>query len=463
MISLINVYKKMPKIIQFPIDYIYGAIPYSLKYGAIYRETKDLLSKSEWWSEEQHIKYQERKMKELLIYSYEHVPYYKGIFKECGFDPYTFKHLKEIEVLPFLTREIISENLKDLIADNIKPSKIIKRSTGGTSGKQLYFYDEKSTDAKEWPFVESIWARVGYNSKCTFASLRNQAINGDKPYTYSWKQRSLILDNFHTNDESIKSMLDKLCEDRIEYIHTYPSAILAFCEYINRTGYHMTYAPKAILATSENVYPGQKEIIESAFNCKMITFYGHTERACIAGWCEHSNLYHINSEYGYTELIDQNKKVITDTNIEGEIVCTGFNNMAMPFIRYQTGDYSSYAEDKCSCGRAYKLLNNIEGHRRQEMIVCKDRSTISVTALNVHSDIYKNVKKYQLYQDTIGICTMNIVKSDGYSIKDETAIRQEFMNMLGDTIDLKIKYVSDIEKTKAGKYKYMIQKLSIDD
>lgn len=461
MISPINVYRKMPRIIQFPIDYIYGAIPYSLKYGAIYRETKDLLSKSQWWSEEQHVLYQEGKMKQLLIHSYEHVPYYKRVFKECGFDPYTFKHLNEIEVLPLLNKNIIQENLHELIADNIKPSKIIKRSTGGTSGNQLVFYDEKDTDAKEWPFVESIWGRVGYNAKSKVAALRNQSIKGNKPYIYSWKQRRLILNNFHTNDESIKAMLDKLCEDKIEYIHTYPSAILVLCEYIRRTAYHMTYAPKAILATSENIYPGQKELIESTFNCRVLTFYGHTERSCIAGWCEHSDLYHINSEYGYIELIDQSNKVITDTNVEGEIVCTGFNNMAMPFIRYQTGDYSSYADGNCSCGRAYKLLNSIEGRWLQEMIVCKDKSKVSITALNMHSDIFKNVKQYQLYQDTVGICVMNIVKSDNYTAKDESAIRQEFLQKINGLVDLKINYVSEIEKTKAGKYRYLIQKLPI--
>ena len=454
-----NIYKKMPRILQFPIDYIYGAIPNSIKYGSIYRENKKLLLKSEFWSEEQHRLYQECKMKELLIHSYEHVPYYNRVFKEYGFNPYTFKHLNEIEVLPLLNKKIIQENLHELIADNIRPTKIIRRSTGGTSGTQLHFYDEKSTDAKEWPFVESIWARVGYNTKSRVAALRNQSIKGKKPYIYSWKERRLILDNFRTNDESIKVMLDQLCKAKIEYIHTYPSAILSFCEYINRTGYQMTYTPKAILATSENIYPGQKELIENTFQCRLHTFYGHTERACIAGWCEHSDLYHIHSEYGYIELLDENKKVLTEKNVVGEIVCTGFNNMAMPFIRYQTDDYTSYADRSCLCKRTYKVLNRIEGRRLQEMIVCKDKSKVSVTALNMHSDIFKNVKLFQLYQDTIGECIIYIVKSENYSSQDESAIRQEFVNKLGNLVDFKIKYVSDIEKTIAGKYKYFIQKL----
>lgn len=459
MISPKKIYKKMPKIIQFPIDYIYGSIPNNLKYGAIYRETKNLLSKSEWWTEEQHILFQERKMKDLLIHAYEHVPYYKNIFNEYGFNPYSFKHLNEIEVLPLLNKSIIQERLPELIADNISPRKIIKRSTGGTSGNQLSFYDEKNTESKEWPFVESIWGRVGYNAKSRVAALRNDSIKGSKPYMHSWKQRRLILDNFHTNDKNIKAMLDKLCEDKIEYIHTYPSAILSLCEYIRRTEYQMTYAPKAVLATSENIYPGQKELVERTLNCRLFTFYGHTERSCIAGWCEHSDLYHINSEYGYTELIDENNRIITDASIEGEIVCTGFNNMAMPFIRYQTGDYSSYAYNDCPCGRNYKLLNSIEGRWLQEMIVCKDESKVSITALNMHSDIFKNVKQYQLYQDTVGVCIMNIVKADLYSDKDESAIKREFLLKIGDLVDLKINYVKDIEKTKAGKYKYLIQKL----
>lgn len=457
-----QMYRSSPKVITLPIDFMYGITPNSIKYGKRYNELKKFLDQSQWWSKEQHVAFQVKEMKKLLIHSFEHVPYYNKIFKEVGFDPYQFKYLEQIEVLPLLNKTIIQENFNELQADNFPKYRKMINTTGGTTGNQLKFYTEKNYNQKEWPFVELIWGRVGYDNKSRVASLRNHIFKDEEIYRYDWKEKRLVLDNFKLSDENIKMMLDRLSKDRIEYIHTYPSAIVEICDYIRRSGYHNDYSLKAILATSENIYPGQKELIEETLNCRLFTFYGHTERACIAGWCEESDLYHVQTEYGYMELLDENNNVILEADKRGEIICTGFNNYAMPFIRYQTADYSSYAKDgMCGCKRNYKLLNNIEGRWTQEMLLSKDGSKISITALNMHSDIFKNIKQYQLYQDTIGKCIIKIIKTEQYSIYDEENIKKEFYNKMGSSIDIEIKYVEKLEKTQRGKTKYLIQKIKL--
>ncbi|QDP41454.1 phenylacetate--CoA ligase family protein [Radiobacillus deserti] len=457
-----KIYKNSPNIIKLPIEYVYGSIPNKYKYGAKYREMKRLLEKSQWWPKEKHIEYQTMEMKKLLIHSYEHVKYYKDVFDDYGFNPYTFKNLEDIQILPLLNKSIINDNFQDLQSDNYPSRKKMLTTTGGTSGNQLKFFAEKNYNQVEWPFVELIWERVGYTSKSRVAALRNDSFRNRELFKYDWKERRLIIDNFHLSDSNIKTILDKLNNEKVEYIHTYPSAILSLCEYIKRTGFKMENTPKAILATSENIYPGQKEIVEGIFNSRLFTFYGHSERACIAGWCEKSDYYHIQSEYGYVELLDEEQKVITKTNTRGEIVCTGFWNYAMPFIRYQTGDYSAYASKKsCLCGRNYELLETIEGRWMQEMLVCKDGSKVSITALNMHSNLFDNVKHYQLFQHKVGEVIIKIVKTDKFSDNDEIAILKEFMKKMGESIDFKVTYVSEIEKTQRGKYKYLIQKLNI--
>lgn len=462
MVLLKNIYSHMPGMVKLPVDYLYGLTPNSFKYGKKYRQTKKFLHRSQWWSGEEHVKYQVMQLKSVLIHAYEHVAYYQRIFNECGFNPYKFKNLDQIEVLPLLNKDIIQENFNDLLADNFPVGKTILNTTGGTSGNQLKFYAENNYNQIERPFVELIWERTGYSNNSRVALLRNESFAEGKIFEYDWKQRSLIFDNFHLTDANIKKTLDKMGQEKIDFIHTYPSAILSICDYIRRSGYCVNYRPKAVLATSENIYPGQKEVIEDTLNCRLFTFYGHSERACIAGWCEHSDFYHLQSEYGYTELLDEEHNTIRVTNKMGEIVCTGFFNRAMPFIRYQTGDYSSYANEKsCSCGRNYQLLNSVKGRWMQEMLVCRDGIKVSITALNMHSEIFDNVEKYQFYQDRPGECVLNIVKAGSYTNEDETKIKQELFKKLGNSIDLTINYTDDIEKTERGKFKYLVQKLPV--
>lgn len=462
MVFLKNIYRHMPEPFKLPVDFFYGLIPNSIRYGKKYRRMKKFLNRSQWWSEDEHTAHQEMQVKSVLIHAYEHVPYYRRIFDQYGFNPYEFKRLEEMETLPLLDKDIIQENFADLLADNFPVQKTVQNTTGGTSGNQLKFYAEDNYNQVEKPFVELIWERAGYANNSRVAVLRNESFSDGKIFDYDWKQRSLILDNFHLTDANIRKTLDKLDRDRIDFIHTYPSAILSICDYIRRSGYRVKYRPKAILATSENIYPGQKEVIEGTLNCRLFTFYGHSERACIAGWCEHSDFYHIQSEYGYMELLDEEHNPISETGRMGEIVCTGFFNRAMPFIRYRTGDYSSYADrGSCTCGRNYRLLNDVKGRWLQEMLVCREGIKVSITALNMHSEIFDHVEKYQFYQDRPGECIFNIVKAENYSIEDETKIKGELLKKLGNSIDLIINYTDDIEKTERGKYKYLVQKLPL--
>lgn len=95
------------------------------------------------------------------------------------------------------------------------------------------------------------------------------------------------------------------------------------------------------------------------------------------------------------------------------------------------------------------------------MLVCRDGIKVSITALNMHSEIFDRVEKYQFYQERPGECILNIVKAEGYSMEDETVIKRELLKKLGNSIDLTINYTDDIEKTERGKFKYLVQKLSL--
>jgi len=121
-----------------------------------------------------------------------------------------------------------------------------------------------------------------------------------------------------------------------------------------------------ILCASENLYPAQRALLESVFSCRVHSFYGHGEAACLAGNTEASNQYHVCSEYGYTELLAEDGEVLPlAPGTRGEIVATGFNNDAMPFIRYATGDIGIAGADEAGSQRHYPVLRAIEG-RKQE-------------------------------------------------------------------------------------------------
>lgn len=455
--------KKSPYFIQQPIRNLFGIIPYEKRLGQEFENTYNFLKKSQYWSKKQLEQYQVEQLKKLLVHSYKNVPYYHELFDQCGFDVNKFKYLDDMNKIPFLTKDLIMENLEKLKAKNFNNSDFIYQSTGGTTGKQMKFYVQKNfSKSREWSFMMSQWNRIGFNYKRSKRIiLRNQVLPKGKLWIWDNIQKSLIVDTYNLTDDNIRKIIDKLNQVQIPYIHTYPSAIIAICDFIKKTGYGIKYNIKGVLASSENIYPGQREFIENTLNARVYSWYGHSEQCILAGECEESKRYHIYTEYGYTELVDNNGRVINDSGIRGELVGTSFNNYVMPFIRYKTEDYSSYAdEQKCTCGRNYKLLEMVEGRWLQEMIITSKGNKISITAVNMHSDIFDNVKNFQFYQEARGICFINIVKKDNYSRLDEKNIIKELSKKFGEDIILKVNYVNKIERTKGGKYRFLIQRLS---
>jgi phenylacetate-CoA ligase len=229
-----------------------------------------------------------------------------------------------------------------------------------------------------------------------------------------------------------------------------------------------------ILASSENVYPGQREALEEGFGGRFFTWYGHSELLVLAGECEHSPLAHAFPEYGILELVDEKGDVIDRPGITGEITGTGFNNEVMPLLRYRTGDYAEYAPGAgspavpehagpaCACGRAYPLLTSIRGRWLQEMIIGAHGERISITALNMHSDVFERVRQFQFFQDAPGEVEIRIVRGEGYKEEDTRRIAEELAHKLGNAVRLGVVFLEEIPPTGRGKHRFLIQELPAD-
>ena len=120
---------------------------------AFYR-TYCLLKKSQWWTRERLEEYQLQKLGRLLNHAYENVPYYKKVFDERGLNPKDIQDFNDLRKLPFLTKEIIRDNLGDFKARNYPAGKLEYVTTGGSTGVPLGFYYEKGVSrAQEWAFI----------------------------------------------------------------------------------------------------------------------------------------------------------------------------------------------------------------------------------------------------------------------------------------------------------------------
>jgi len=425
----------------------------------VFRDTYKFLKKSQWWSKELLEKHQMQELNKLLNHAFENVPYYTKVFDSLSLKPKDIHSISDLDKIPFLTKDIIKLNIKNLKAINYSESRFELLSTGGSTGQPLTFYIEKGVALSKlmaYAKLQMDWTNRSFFDKCV-------SITGDDfPFKFQFFGRTLVISSFFINDKYLPIIIKKIQKFKPKHILGYPSAITKIAIYMKKNNFEGFPGLETIVCRAETLNDWQQDFLKKMFNCHIYNQYGLREYAALGCTCKHSNYFHMFPEFGIVELIGKDGKPVTKEGETGEIVGTGFYTNIFPFIRYRTGDLGVYTLKKCKCGRNYPLLERIEG-RTQEFLVSKTNQLVFLTGaygLMVKSSL--NVKECQLYQDSPGEVVINIVKGENYSEIDTKAILQNFQKKLGDEFLLSIDFVDHIPLTTRGKFKFLIQKLPIN-
>jgi phenylacetate-CoA ligase len=95
------------------------------------------------------------------------------------------------------------------------------------------------------------------------------------------------------------------------------------------------------------------------------------------------------------------------------------------------------------------------------MIIGKNGARIPAAAMTFHSEIFKDVNKFQFHQSKKGEVTLKIVKKQGVVSLNDKIVIQEIKRKTGDNLDIIIEYVDDIQLTPRGKYKMIIRETEV--
>jgi phenylacetate-CoA ligase len=460
-----KIYDKSPARLKKISGSLLKSVPAEVLYGKSFRQWRDFLAESQWWSRKEIEEYQIRQLTWIVEYAYNNVPYYKRVFDEEGIRPSHIQTFDDLKKLPFLTKEIINKNFEDLVSRAFPRYKMISCNTGGTSGRRLYFLEHEESPLIEWAFITTMWNRVGFHQSDTRITVGDIPVfrRGNKKFwEFDPLRREWKFSPFHLSNEHLPEYIEKIKEINCRYIHGFVSSLTVIARFILDND--ITGLPRfdAVLAGSEPMYSWQKDLLERAFRTRIFRWYGQNEKVILAGACEKNETYHIFPEYGYTEAVHPDRTPLTAANEVGMLVGTGFYNRAMPFIRYKLDDWGQIQEGECACGRHHKFLNGLDAKRVVNMIVSKKGHFISTTAINIRKGILDNVERFQFLQERKGELVLKILKGKNYTQKDTHIIRDELDNQIGDSIDLKIVFVSEIPLTGGGKQKILEQKLDID-
>jgi len=438
-------------------------IPFPWLAGKAYRS---VLARGSWFdlaSKTELRARQERELGEVLRFAVEQVPAYLGLRAIVE----RHRPFEALQAFPLLEKDTVQANQSQYLPRDFQRIPHYETTTGGTSGNQLKIYVDDCSQSVETAFMHRQWARVGYtprHRKATFRGVPFPRLAAGVFWQHNPIYNEVQFSPFHMSEDNLGAYVAQIIRFAPSFLHGYPSALDVLAEYVLRhdLGRKLPRIHAALLG-SEGASPGQRERIEAAFSTRVYAWYGHSEHVVLAGECEKSDAYHHFPDYGILEIVDEQGRVCTREGERGEIVGTGLYNRCMPLIRYRTGDYATRLAPECACGRAWDRFTNVEGHRKQDMVLGRHGTRISLAALNMHGPLFEKVRRFQYFQDKPGECVLKVMPAPRFTEQDRALIEAAYRDKVGGEIHFEIRLVEDIPLTARGKLKMLDSHLNTNN
>ena len=437
---------------------LFGKIPNKLKYYPTFGSTLKEIKKTQLYSKREIEKYQYNKLYALLKHSEETVPWYNKSFKKHGISYKDFKCVEDIQKFPFITKEEIRDNIELFVSNKFDAKKLIYVTTGGSTGIPFGFYISNKQQIFEYAFFNHSWGFQDIHPMKNTSVVLRGGYTGSKEELFYYEPitREWHFSIYNLNESNFQKYYNKLCAIKPKFIQAYPSAILQFSNYMLEKG--LSFEIDTVMLGSENLFSWQEKIIKKAFKTNIHSWYGQAEKVCLATQTKKSKLFHCYPQYGLTELINSNEDYLKIEGETGQIVGTSFINFAMPFIRFKTLDFATLAKDDNTEMPNCLKFSKIVG-RSQEFIFSKNNTRISMAAINMHDDIFDEIKQFQFYQDTPGFIILKLVPKKTITTRTIKKIKIGLAAKLGDAYKLEVQIVDKINLSKSGKFRMLDQKL----
>lgn len=419
------------------------------------------LEKNQWLSADAIREFQWSKLKKLLAYASEKVPYYTALFFKAGIKPGEINSEEDFRKIPILTKDDIRTKIHELTAPDFNRKLLRPSSTGGSTGENLNFYLDVSRSEYGRASLIRCNRWIGIDIGDREAWLWGSPLDIAKSRKI-WSRmikffkNDIMLSSYDLSEESLKGYSKKLSKFKPKMITAYPTPMETFATYLLRNQIN-TIKPKAIVTSAETLFDHQRRVIEYAFDCKVFNRYGSREFGTLAQECEKHSL-HIIADRFYVEFLDNDGSPVRSEET-GEIFVTDLDNYGMPFIRYKIGDMGVPSNRKCKCGRGLPLMEKVEG-RVYDIIRTVSGQALSGTFWSMLSRAVDGIRQFQVIQEEIEKITFKIVVDDTFRNESLEYLQKKIAEHCGHDFKVDFQIVDNISLTKSGKFRFVISEIN---
>lgn len=414
------------------------------------------MEEEQWWSAERIAAVQAERLRALLVEVGAHVPYYRAMFREQGFDPATVRGVDDLRRLPFLTKAVIRANTEALKREQARG--LARFNTGGSSGEPLIFFignERVSHDvAAKWRATRWWDVDIGDPEIVVWGSPIELGTQDRIKFWRDKLMRTQLLPAFEMSEAKLDGFIATIRATRPRMLFGYPSALTYIARHAEKRGVTMSdLGIRVAFVTSERLYDDQRTVIGRVFGCRVANGYGGRDAGFLAHECPEGGM-HITADDVVLEIVDEAGQP-QPAGVAGEIVVTHLATRDFPFVRYRTGDVGVLGATGCSCGRGLPLLQEIQG-RSTDFVIAADGTVMHGLSLIYILRDLPGVKSFKVIQETRTRTRVQLVTEPGFDPALLETIRSGFRQRLGQEVEIVVEVVDAIAAEKSGKFRYIV-------
>lgn len=403
---------------------------------------------------------QSERLRSIVHYAYENVPFYRDRFDAAGVSPADIDGIADIRSLPMTTKEDFEDEYPDglFAVDDDEVSRF--HASSGTTGKpKIVSYVDADLELWGTTMARSLSA-AGVGPDDTVQNA----------YGYGLFTGGM---GFHEGAEELGATVVPTSsggtQRQVELAAALDSDVLActpsYALYLAETAEEMGYDPQSLPISvvtygAETCTEPMRTEIETALDATGINNYGLSEiiGPGVAAEChEAQDGLHIWEDHFYPEVIDPHTKEPLEEGKEGELVLTTLTKQAQPVIRYRTGDLTTLNYDRCACGRTTVRMDNVTG-RTDDLLIVRGvnlyPSEIEHAVLDIDGVApYYRIDLYE--EDNLDVMELTVERAEASS-KDHSELRDDVLSRLQSVLSftpdqLDLVDPGTVERTEVGK------------
>ena len=434
-----------------------SSVMYHLRQKRVLQLEKEFSSR-QWWSTEDLYRFGDDRTRSLAIHAAKNVPHYRELFNSLNIDPTSMTLAEDWKRLPILEKNTLRAKYNDLISESEHSRRARPNHSGGSTGKPVSFLTDLRLYEVMAANMRLIFSWTGWKPGEMVVHLWG---GGDKklPLTF-WSYIKALLSGYlvlpvYSYDENIfMRWWEVLKKYHPRIIYAYPSVMADFSKWLEERGYQPE-GVKGLFSSAEVLLPNHRKIIESVFNCKVYNQYGSRETPSVACECPEGNM-HIFTDLNRVEFLNQT----AEEEVPKNIVITPLGNYAQPLLRYDLEDLGFPKPGRCPCGRGYPLMDLMIG-RNRDCLSTSDGRRIYPGFVTRFLDGEDWVRSFQFRQRKLNLIELSLEVSDSLNSKELVnrlglKLQPKIKDMMGCDVNLNIKLVNSIERTAAGKHRFVI-------